>query len=397
MVRKLAKWRTTSLMSVSMGHEVGVTTLQLARACSVVANGGLLVKPRLILKKGNETVPVAPPHRILKPETAITMRQMMEGVVLCGTGRRYAKLEGYSSAGKTGSAQIYDFATRHYTHSYNASFMGFAPVTNPAIVVVVTRERNARRIRRLWRRRGRPGLSRGQLTEALRVLDVPKDLPDAAPDAEPNAGGRSGRCTHRGLDRAEPHILEEVRSAAMPGGSEARATVRRQPAAPIGKASWSEGAQLPGTVDAGGGRDGASARCCRWCSPAPALSAGRSRRPAPSCMAEKGFESILPDDAGRDTGGGPAESATRAAAFPNRTARAWTTIRGACNRASCSSLFPAAAPMAASSRAMRSDRGAVAVVSESPAPDGFTAPWIEVEHGRQALALAARNFYRQPG
>ena len=53
MVRKLSKWRTTSLMSVSMGHEVGVTTLQLAQACSVVANGGLLVPPRLILKKGD--------------------------------------------------------------------------------------------------------------------------------------------------------------------------------------------------------------------------------------------------------------------------------------------------------------------------------------------------------
>ena len=78
------------------------------------------------------------PHRILKPETAITMRKMMEGVVLVGTGRRYANLQGYSSAGKTGSAQIFDYATGHYTHSYNASFMGFAPVANPAIVVVVT-------------------------------------------------------------------------------------------------------------------------------------------------------------------------------------------------------------------------------------------------------------------
>ena len=78
------------------------------------------------------------PHRILKPETAITMRKMMEGVVLFGTGHRYANSEGYSSAGKTGSAQIFDYATGHYTHIYNASFMGFAPVTNPAIVVVVT-------------------------------------------------------------------------------------------------------------------------------------------------------------------------------------------------------------------------------------------------------------------
>jgi cell division protein FtsI (penicillin-binding protein 3) len=124
---------------------------------------------------------MVPPHRILKPETAIAMRKMMEGVVLVGTGRRYANLQGYSSAGKTGSAQIFDYATGHYTHSYNASFMGFAPVANPAIVVVVTVN-------------GTHGGSAGYggpvagpvfravTTEALRVLDVPKDLPDTAPD-----------------------------------------------------------------------------------------------------------------------------------------------------------------------------------------------------------------------
>ena len=180
-VRKLTKWRTTSLMSVSMGHEVGVTTLQLAQACSAVANGGLLVPPRLILKKGAETVPVVSPHRILKPETAITMRKMMEGVVLYGTGKRYANLKGYSSAGKTGSAQIFDYATGHYTHSYNASFMGFAPVTNPAIVVVVTVNKT---------KGGSAGYGgpvagpvfREVITEALRVLDVPRDLPDTTPD-----------------------------------------------------------------------------------------------------------------------------------------------------------------------------------------------------------------------
>ena len=64
--------------------------MQLARACAVIANGGLLVKPKLILKEGDQPTPVEPPQRILKPETAITMRQMMEGVVLRGTakGRR---------------------------------------------------------------------------------------------------------------------------------------------------------------------------------------------------------------------------------------------------------------------------------------------------------------------
>jgi len=211
MVRKLSKWRTTSLMSVSMGHEVGVTTLQLAQACSAVANGGLLVPPRLILKKGDAAVPVVSPHRILKPETAIAMRKMMEGVVLVGTGRRYANLQGYSSAGKTGSAQIFDYATGRYTHSYNASFMGFAPVTNPALVVVVTVN-------------GTHGGSAGYggpvagpvfravMTEALRVLDVPKDLPDtpdtretqvADPDEVPLVDGP-----------VEPPVLEDAEAQA---------------------------------------------------------------------------------------------------------------------------------------------------------------------------------------
>ena len=121
-----------------MGQEISVTTLQLAQAAAVIANGGLLVKPRLVLKKGNQTVPAEQPVRVLKPETAITMRQMMEGVVMPGgTGTR-ARLEGYTSGGKTGSAQIYDPAARHYTHTYNGSFMGFAPLTNPAMVAVVT-------------------------------------------------------------------------------------------------------------------------------------------------------------------------------------------------------------------------------------------------------------------
>jgi len=180
-VRKLSKWRTTSLMSVSMGHEVGVTTLQLAQVCSAVANGGLLVPPRLILKKGTEAVPMISPHRILRPETTITMRQMMEGVVLVGTGKK-AKLSGYSTAGKTGSAQIFDFTTGRYTHSYNASFMGFAPVTNPAIVVVVT-------ISGTEGTAGFGGPTAGPAfreiaAAALRMLDVPKDLPDMQPSPE---------------------------------------------------------------------------------------------------------------------------------------------------------------------------------------------------------------------
>lgn len=199
------RWRATSLASISFGHEVTVTTIQLARAASVVANGGLLVKPRLILKKGSQSLPPEPPLRALKPETAITVRQMMEGVVLVGTGKR-AALAGYSSGGKTGSAVIYDPVTKRYTHTYNGSYMGFAPVTNPAIVVVVT----------LNGTRGEGGYGGAAsapvfqvvATEALRVLEVVKDLPEqiaVAPtdptvdeDAPPEVEVASG----------QPHVLE---------------------------------------------------------------------------------------------------------------------------------------------------------------------------------------------
>jgi cell division protein FtsI (penicillin-binding protein 3) len=176
MVRSLKRWQRSSIGSVAMGHEISATTLQLAQAASIIANGGVLVKPHLLLDAPSE-----PPRRVLKPETAITMRQMMEGVILkpYGTGHKYARIPGYTAGGKTGTAQIYDLKTHQYTHSYNASFMGFAPVTNPAIVVVVT-------INGATGLAGYGGPSSGPVfrevaSAALRLLDVPKDQPDTLP------------------------------------------------------------------------------------------------------------------------------------------------------------------------------------------------------------------------
>jgi len=175
-VRKLSRWGSTSLASVSMGQEVSVTTLQLAQAAAIIANGGMLVHPRLILKKGDQTVPVEQPVRILRGETAITMRAMMEGVTHPpGTGTR-ARLDGYTVGGKTGSAQIYDFAARHYTHTYNGSFVGFSPVNNPQVVIAVT-------LNGTRGEGGFGGVVAGPVfhdigTEVMRVLDVPKDILD---------------------------------------------------------------------------------------------------------------------------------------------------------------------------------------------------------------------------
>jgi cell division protein FtsI (penicillin-binding protein 3) len=173
MLRPLKAWGKTSIGSVAMGHEISVTSVQLAQACSVIANGGYLVKPKLVL--GAQT---DPPVRILKPETAITMRHMMEGVVIktYGTGYKYARIPGYSSGGKTGTAQIYDFKSHVYTHLYNASFMGFAPVNDPAVVVVVTVNGTTGQAGYGGPVSGPP--FREVAAAALRLLDVPKDLPD---------------------------------------------------------------------------------------------------------------------------------------------------------------------------------------------------------------------------
>lgn len=145
-LRPLENWSAISIGSISMGQEVGVTPVQLVTAVSAIGNGGLLYKPRILkaLSKGNEPVPLtgdlAPgvPQRVIQPETAATMRNMMEGVILDGTGTR-ARLDGWTAAGKTGSAQKIDPATGRYSPTQLiASFTGFAPINDPAITVLVS-------------------------------------------------------------------------------------------------------------------------------------------------------------------------------------------------------------------------------------------------------------------
>ncbi len=189
MVRRVENWTKTSIGSVAMGHEVSTTSIQLAVAAAAIANGGMLVKPRIILARqkpgeAEERFTPDPPRRVLKPETAIQMRQFMEGVVLRGTGRNLANLRGYTSGGKTGTAQVYDFKAKAYTHRYNASFVGFAPVPNPQIVIAVTMNNTGGGTAGYGGPVAAP-VFRDVAMTALRILDVPKDLPDS--DLKPSA------------------------------------------------------------------------------------------------------------------------------------------------------------------------------------------------------------------
>jgi cell division protein FtsI (penicillin-binding protein 3) len=138
------RWSRVSFAAISMGQEIGITPLQLVGLISTMANDGVWVAPRIVAatnapQSTPQTIAFHPveQRRVISALTAAQMRQMMQGVVLHGTGTR-ALLEGYSSAGKTGTAQRVDPATHAYSHSkYVASFAGFAPINNPVITVAV--------------------------------------------------------------------------------------------------------------------------------------------------------------------------------------------------------------------------------------------------------------------
>jgi cell division protein FtsI (penicillin-binding protein 3) len=143
LVKPVKNWSKTSIGAMSMGQEVGITAIQASSGISAIANDGVWNAPRIVAgttppKAGPQTITFHPAEqrRVISPLTAAQMRKMMEGVVLFGTGRR-AMLDGYTSAGKTGTAQKVDPKTGRYGSKYVASFVGFAPVNQPAITVAV--------------------------------------------------------------------------------------------------------------------------------------------------------------------------------------------------------------------------------------------------------------------
>jgi cell division protein FtsI (penicillin-binding protein 3) len=147
MTKPVSRWSKVSIAAIAMGQEIGISPIQLSSLISTFANDGVAVAPRIV----SGTVPPegavqnvafhpAEGRRVISPYTAAEMRAMMQKVVLDpeGTTGGRAILQGYSSAGKTGTAQKVDPATGAYSKTkYIGSFAGFAPVNNPQVVVAV--------------------------------------------------------------------------------------------------------------------------------------------------------------------------------------------------------------------------------------------------------------------
>ena len=134
-----AQLNDSALASVAIGYQIGVTPLQMASAVSAIANGGELVEPRVVRAVWKDGRRLAVTRHVIRRsisrETAATLSGIMEEVARRGTARR-AQVPGYAVAGKTGtSAKLVD--GRYSTSEYNASFVGFAPSSDPVLTVLV--------------------------------------------------------------------------------------------------------------------------------------------------------------------------------------------------------------------------------------------------------------------
>ncbi|MBV9075085.1 MAG: transpeptidase family protein [Acidobacteria bacterium] len=146
--KPVSRWSKMSIGAISMGQEIGVSPLQLVSMTSAMANDGVWTPARIVAGTTIGSVDVAggptrsvvfhpgQQHRVISSMTAAEMRELLQEVVLKGTGGK-AILDGYSSAGKTGTAQKINPLTHRYGSKDIASFSGFAPVNNPALTMVV--------------------------------------------------------------------------------------------------------------------------------------------------------------------------------------------------------------------------------------------------------------------
>lgn len=142
MLKPPRAWSKTSIGAVPIGQEVGVTALQLVSAVSVIANGGLLMKPYIIKEiqdKYSEKIKEFSPaliNKVISPETASRVKEMLVGVIENGTGK-LARVEGLRAAGKTGTGQKLEPDGRYSHNKFVASFIGFAPADDPVIAICV--------------------------------------------------------------------------------------------------------------------------------------------------------------------------------------------------------------------------------------------------------------------
>ena len=188
-LRPVKEWTQYSMVSLPMGHEVGVTSLQLLSAVATIANGGTRVRPAIVKRMTTAQGELSPEARAFNYfEPQVVARNIISSSVVAkitealigvtkdfGTGR-LAEIPGYTVAGKTGTAQKY--GPGGYRKAYVASFAGFVPASKPALCAVVVMDEPKQK-------QYYGGLVAAPVfskicEEALAYLNVPKDAPEPA-------------------------------------------------------------------------------------------------------------------------------------------------------------------------------------------------------------------------
>jgi cell division protein FtsI/penicillin-binding protein 2 len=134
----LNQYSGSSMGNLPIGQGELVTPMQMASAYAAIANGGILRPPHIVSEVGGRPQPEPAGHRIISTTTAAEVRSMLEGVLAPGGTASEVSIPGYQLAGKTGTASKIDPATGEYSKSaYVASFIGFAPASDPKLLTAV--------------------------------------------------------------------------------------------------------------------------------------------------------------------------------------------------------------------------------------------------------------------
>jgi len=135
-VPALDEYSGSTMGNLPMGQGLAVTPMQMMAGYEAIANGGMLRRPQLIEKVGDEAVPEPKGHRVIDAGVAAQVREMLEGVLEAGGTASAVSVPGYTLAGKTGTAEVAENGTYSET-KYVASFIGFAPAQDPQLLVGV--------------------------------------------------------------------------------------------------------------------------------------------------------------------------------------------------------------------------------------------------------------------
>jgi cell division protein FtsI (penicillin-binding protein 3) len=164
-------WSGSTIGNIPIGQGLAVTPLQLASGYAAIANGGRGVTPHVT----EQEVPEDPGPRVISEGTSAIVRGMLQGVVDEGSGH-YAQIPGYTVAGKTGTSQKVDPETGTYGREYVASFVGFAPATDPEYVTLIAVDEPEATY---WGEIAAAPAFRKVMSFALSYFNVPPDRPSS--------------------------------------------------------------------------------------------------------------------------------------------------------------------------------------------------------------------------